>query len=291
MALVFAPVAFVILACLLEIMSRLTARRHHKCRTLRVSAKDHDTIVQTLNARYNSNPLLHVEDPHGYEKCMVFMHVFDLQTSRIDKPWLPPAKLYLQDLLHMPFHVPTFGVSFSAMNRSIVPENAEVLFNVGKACGGMIFVYDDGGKDRTISPRCFYTRDAATAVRLDGGCSPWFGVQTFFPKLSSDGYWQEKRQANMKFMFGQTPLRFKEFVTSRMAHRDEGRGRQHMWNEVVFPNWSGMHEPIVPLVAFFANEGGLANTRVQRDMFATDTGILLPIVSFDPQNEEPYELI
>lgn len=97
-------VTVVVLACLLEVTSHITAHCHRKCRTLRVSVKDHNSIVQMLNARYNSNPLLHVDDPHGYEKCMVFMHVFDLQTSRLEKPWLPPAKLYMHDLLRMPFH-------------------------------------------------------------------------------------------------------------------------------------------------------------------------------------------
>ena len=94
----------------------------------------------------------------------------------------------------------------------------------------------------------------------------------------------------MSLVFGQKPLRFKEFANILLAHRERNRGKRFMWNEVVFPNWSGV-DATVPLVAFFgANDRASLNAAVrQRDAFASETGQHLPVVSFDATREFAYE--
>lgn len=260
--------------------------------------RDSRILLRMLNRRFNSNPLRHSHDPYGFEKCMVFMHVFDLQTYGTKKPWFPDTKMNLRDLIRhftgvsVPVHLPTFSVSFSAMNRNILPDHAQVLFSVDNECSGMIFAYGDKVNDRTISPMCFFPRDGSTGLRANCGCSASFGVQTRRPRYSPSGYMHQlRRRSGTMTLFPQRPLRFKEFVRTLMKHKLMGYGKRTMWNEATFPNWTGV-DATVPLVAFFAIDepNSLKSAVHVRDAFARDTGNLLPVVTFDANRKKPYQL-
>ena len=213
-------------------------------------------------------------------------------------PWLPTRTCDVPTIVRIPLILPVHGVSFSGFNRFITPKNERVLYDMyGSKKYGMVFAYEDGVTDRSISPRCFYTRDAHSVFRGDGGCSSCFGVQLQRPVLNPNGYaienassdWEDKLYENVfrrgRNLFEQVLLDFKGFVNKLMDVNEVPDKRFGRWNEIVFPNWNWSDKEIkVPLVAFFAEAGNDEALRLVKECrlsFEATTGYKVPIVSFD----------
>lgn len=292
--------------------------------------------VSKLNSLWNMYPTDH--------KSLIFMHSFDgvTNTSNFgdwkgycdDKsswPWCPAASALLSNwhinvlgmkLTFPPIELPIEGVSFSALNKNIIPVEGEVIFN-GDNASGLIFKYFD---DKLISPMCYYTSDGSTVVRNNGGCGH-FGLQIQPISFNEYGYnmnttqndisgnkvdesWTEyaasfgplsKNVLKLISMLLQDSLNINQFLDVYRISKSVTKSGSHNFlyvsnlNEVVFKSWRNIDFSRVPLFAFFHSKNAPLEIKEEiheiAKLFERNIKKRLPVVSFDPKHSsEPFEL-
>jgi hypothetical protein len=292
-----------------------------------------DEKVNKLNALWSMYPTDH--------KSLIFMHSFDGVTNTCnfgdwkgycdDKsswPWCPAGSVLWSNwkvnilgynVPFPPISLPIEGISFSAFNKYIIPEEGKVLYNQDNA-SGILFKCND---DKLISPMCYYPSDGATITRSNGGCGN-MGIQ--LEKILPNNYGYKMngsrndvngkeiykselftRLSCKRFLLAfsqQKSLNFKQFIDiSKMNSKErlpdevffKSWRNVDSFNEVIFKSWRNVDFLRVPLFAFFHSENAPIEIKKEiheiAKLFEKNVKKRLPVVSFDPENlSEPFKL-